>query len=222
MKKSILKWLLPLLLFPILIYSDLTGLPAPYNQVDLMGFDGDGFYVNEEDIKDIFSKNTIQTGIEVGCWLGASTRHIASLLPQGGKLYAVDHFLGSEEHQNNGRIHRLYRQFLSNVIHAGLTDKIIPVKMYSLEAAQYLSNITADFIYIDAGHKTEDVLADLRAWYPRVREQGVFCGDDWEWPSVRAAVQIFAEERNLIIESRVNFWRLIKPTQNSEDKSASL
>lgn len=36
-----------------------------------------------------------------------------------------------------------------------------------------------DFIYIDANHSYEAVRADLEAWFPKLRSNGMFCGDDY-------------------------------------------
>jgi hypothetical protein len=82
--------------------------------------------------------------------------------------------------------------------------------MTSLEAAKYLKLIKPDLVYIDAEHTTEAVMKDLRAWYPFVQENGVLCGDDWSWHTVREAVEQFASDENLQIESVQNFWLLKK------------
>jgi hypothetical protein len=137
---------------------------------------------------------------------------MARCLPENGIVYAVDHWKGSVEHQAGGsawipEVEHLYEYFLSNVIQAGLTRKIIPVKMDSLEAAKQLQ-IRADLIYIDASHETHAVYADLKAWYPHLRPDGVLCGDDWTWNSVREAVKMFARENKLAIKASGNFWRL--------------
>jgi hypothetical protein len=161
----------------------------------------------------------VKTIIEVGSFLGLSTRHIASHLPKGGKVYAVDHWKGSIEHQPGGSAWHpslpfLYEQFLSNVIHAQLTHKIIPLRMDSAEAAALpcfvLKTVIPDLIYIDASHETEAVYADLTRWYPFVQGHGILCGDDWTWPSVRFAVEQFASEQGLAISAGFNFWRLIE------------
>lgn len=196
------------------LYGDMRhDLPEPYNTVDVLPFDGQGWYMNGSQMRELIKKKNVKIVIEVGSWLGASTRHIASVLPKGGKVYAVDHWKGSVEHQEgqdawSPHLPHLYEQFLSNVIHAKLTNKIIPVKMDSLEAAWHLRHIVPDLIYIDAGHETDDVYADLNAWYPFVQGRGILCGDDWTWQSVRLAVEIFARERNLKINASGNFWRL--------------
>lgn len=189
-------------------------LPEPYNSIEVLPFDPQGWYANAQQITAIVQSRPIKTVIEVGSWLGASTRHIASIIPEGGKVYAIDHWLGSVEHQEGGSAYYkalpyLYEQFLSNVIHAGLTDKIIPLKMTSLQAAQYLGNnldTPADLIYLDAGHDTKSVYNDMCAWYPFVEGHGLLCGDDWCWKSVRKAVHRFASENDMEITASGNFW----------------
>ncbi len=158
----------------------------------------------------------VKVVIEVGSWLGRSTRHIARRVQEGGKVYAVDHWLGSSEHQvgeanyHEGLDH-LYEQFLSNIIHKKLTDRVIPIRMASAEAAQFLSDVKPDMVYIDADHSTEGVYRDLTLWFPYVKGHGILCGDDWTWETVQVAIKRFAKEMGLVIESKHNFWRLKEP-----------
>jgi predicted O-methyltransferase YrrM len=180
----------------------------PYKNVELLPFNPHGWYSNARRIEEIFKSRKIQTVVEVGSWLGCSTRHIATLLPQGGKVYAVDHWLGSTEHVGNEFVPQLYQQFLSNVIHAKLTDRIVPVKMESVKAAQHLKDLKVDLVYIDGAHDTESVLQDLRAWYPFVKGHGVICGDDWTCSTVADAVTLFAKENHLKIFQLRCFWKL--------------
>lgn len=110
----------------------------------------------------IFYKIQPKVVIELGSWLGASTRHIAQLLPEDGIVYAVDHWLGSIEHHTPSFSHylpTLYEQFLSNVIHSGLEHKIFPVRMSTLEAVELFRNegIQPDLIYVDASHDEDSV-----------------------------------------------------------------
>ncbi|MBI2352788.1 class I SAM-dependent methyltransferase [Candidatus Dependentiae bacterium] len=203
------------------IISNFQDLPAPYNSLKiLLPYDDHGFYLNADWIKMLFKNNNIKNGIEIGSWLGKSTRHIASLLPSNGTLYAVDTWKGSAEHQPEINVFNtacklptLYEQFLSNVIHANLVHKIIPIRMTSLDASQHLSDLKQkiDFIYIDAAHDTESVLQDLEAWYPYILEpKGIICGDDWGCDSVKIAVAIFAQKYSLTIYADHYFWFLKK------------
>lgn len=62
-----------------------------------------------------------------------------------------------------------------------------------------------DFIYIDAWHTYESVTKDLIAWYPKLKEGKLFCGDDYmlahDHPESKfeivEAVEDFCKERNI-------------------------
>ncbi len=190
--------------------------PEVYQNVTVLPFDPHGWYGHHAVFRKLIRKSRAKVAIEVGSWLGASTRDIAKLLPGNGVVYAVDTWKGSVEHQpgepyTHPAIHYLFQQFLSNVIHEGLQGKIIPVRAASIEAAERLAqlNIKADFIYMDAAHDYNSVYQDLRAWYPFLREGGIFCGDDYTWPGVAQAVQQFAQENNLHITADY-LWRLVR------------
>jgi len=207
------KWLCSAAVFVFAIAHADT-LPSPYDSVkEIHPFVDFGWYNNASHLHDLIAKHQVKTIVEVGVFLGKSAMDMARHLPQDGVLYAVDHFLGSVEHQKGQTfwhpcVPYLYEQFLSNVIHAKLTHKIIPIRMASLEAAIALKEIKPDLIYIDASHDTESVYKDLCAWFPFVQGKGILCGDDWWCPAVRAAVERFAKERGLTIFSSVSFWQL--------------
>lgn len=197
--------------------SPLSGkeLPEPYNKVvDLLPFDPQGWYGHALAMEETFNRVHPKVVIEVGCWFGASTRHMASLLPDGGILYAVDHWLGSIDHQPghpcwSPKLPFLYEQFLSNVIHAELTDKIIPVRMDSIEASKFLAPLSADLIYIDASHDYDSVYMDLAAWYPFVQGHGILCGDDYlngDGLPIKRAVDQFAKDHFLRVHNVGSFW----------------
>ena len=190
--------------FPILSpYTiNLKKLPAPYNQLQqILPFLNWGMYFNSEYLKKILQNNNIVNVIEIGSLYGLSTRHLASMLPENGKLYAIDSW---EYHK------LMYEQFLSNIVLTGMTQKIIPIKQRSDQAIEQMKSygIIFDLIYVDGDHETEGVLTDLELYYPLVHSKGVICGDDWLLSSVRKAVEIFAQEHQLTIYAACNFWFL--------------
>lgn len=83
-------------------------------------------------------------------------------------MYAVDHWRGNVDWKIQPDFTEkqklYYLQFLSNVIHAGLCHKIIPMKMESLEAAKIIDFIP-DLVFIDGSHDYESVYNDITAWY---------------------------------------------------------
>ncbi len=183
----------------------------PYDSIEDLPFDSHGWFGNGDNLEKIINEKQPQVVIEVGSWLGLSTRFIAGNIPEGAKVYAVDTWRGSPQesvHLQDPRLPYLYQLFLSNVKHAGLADKIIPIRMDSLEAAKALK-VKADLIYIDASHDTASVLADILHWYPHLKPDGVMCGDDWFWDTVRLAVQICARKFDKNIYSNGNFWCFI-------------
>lgn len=201
---------IPYAIIFLLMFCNLQGeeMPEPYRSINVLPFDGQGWFGNDVPLKNILHGMPIKTVLEVGSWLGCSTRFFATELPEDGKVYAVDTWLGSEEeilHQTDPRLPFLYQQFLSNIIHAGLTDKIIPIRMKSLEAAQAL-NIKADLIYLDGAHDTINVYNDILYWYPHLNEYGMICGDDWMWPTVQTAVNHAAKLFNKKVNFYANFW----------------
>lgn len=204
--------------------SSLNDLSFPYCDLKtVLPFDNHGWYSNSEWIEKLMTHNKVTTVVEVASWLGLSTRHIASLLQPNGKLYAVDTWQGSIEHheipQYAAKLPTLYEQFLSNMIHAKLTDIVIPVKMTSQKAAKVLFTElnSVDLIYIDAGHDTQSVFQDIQVYWPYVKNnQGILCGDDWWHDPVKVAVRIFAQAHHLTIYASDNFWFVKKEAEYTE------
>ncbi|MDJ0651884.1 MAG: glycosyl transferase family 90 [Simkaniaceae bacterium] len=203
---------------------EIENLPTPYNElVEILPYNSHGFYANRSEMEKLLAQHKPKCVIELGSWLGQSTCHIASCLPEDGKVYAIDHWLGSEEHQTPKRkdvshlLPTLYQQFLSNVIHKGLYRKIIPWKMTTKDAVAYAQQkgLPIDLVYVDASQDEESVYNDLCNWYPFVKDSGILCGDDWQWGKekgypVRRAVKRFALENNLIPIPSNTFWVLKK------------
>lgn len=184
-------------------------IPEPYRSIKDLPFDSQGWFINADPLKNLLNVKPAKIVIEVGCWLGASTRFLASTIPADGVVYAVDNWIPTEIHYiNDSRLPFLYQLFLSNVKHVKLTHKIIPVRMDSLEAAQAL-NVQADLIYIDANHSTAAVYKDIIAWSSHLAKDGIICGDDWEsWESVKKGVIQAAEKLNKDIGTSGNCWWL--------------
>lgn len=142
---------------------------------------------------------------EVGAWKGASAINMANLNQHWlQELVCVDTWLGSVEFWTedtryadlrikNGRPD-VYQTFMSNVVNSGLTHLITPFPATSLIAAELFRQkvFIFDMVYIDASHDTSDVIADITAWS---RLTKVLLGDDYDWPSVRAAVHEMAKQQ---------------------------
>ena len=87
------------------------------------------------------------------------------------------------------------------------THIIIPFRMKTTEAAKAL-NIKADLIYVDAAHDEQSAFEDIINWLPKLKENGIMCGDDWhrDHSGVIRAVQRVARQFNLTICHDGRFW----------------
>ena len=133
--------------------------------------------------------------LEVGSWLGLSTRMMADGLRNNkaavtGTVVAIDTWLGSPEHVGCEQLDTLYDQFVSNVMHKELQDYIIPFRISSVQAGHYLESksILADVVYIDAGHEYESVKLDIDVFWRLLRPGGYMIFDDYAWAGVKQAV----------------------------------
>jgi len=53
------------------------------------------------------------------------------------------------------------------------------IRMDSSASANMFPDEHFDFVYIDADHSYEGVVRDMKAWWPKVKKGGLFCGDDY-------------------------------------------
>ena len=143
--------------------------------------------------------------VEVGAFLGKSAVYMAVEIINSGKnikLDCVDHWQGSEEHNNNDEVNleRLYEDFLENI--KPVKGIINPIRANSIDASKLYKPNSLDFIFIDASHDTDSVKADVTYWMPRLKEDGVIAGDDINNEGVATAVKWFFDNEKLDIINR--------------------
>lgn len=144
------------------------------------------------------------TFVEVGSWKGRSAAFMGVEIINSGKpikLICVDTWRGSLEHKNDNEVinDTLYNTFLSNI--APVVSVLTPLRKTSLEASLEFEDNSLEFVFLDASHEYEDILADLEAWYPKVKPGGIFAGHDYHasrayWPGVAIAVDEWMAKRN--------------------------
>jgi cephalosporin hydroxylase len=157
--------------------------------------------------------------VEVGSWKGRSASFMGVEIINSKKaisLFCVDTWLGSSEHQNMDcvRNNTLYEEFLSNI--SPINDVITPLRMPSLEASRLFDDESIEFIFLDASHDYDDVLADIKAWYPKVKSGGVIAGHDYypngeHWQGVMKAVKEWSEADHHLVTVQECCWIVNKP-----------
>lgn len=165
-------------------------------------------------------------GCEVGVHLGVHAEEILRLWP--GELWLVDGWqdvpgdLASRVHwggdENQLRI-------LGRCMHrlAPYCARTRWLRAFSPQAAESFPDGFFDWVYLDGTHGYEQVKADLKAWYPKVRDGGLFCGHDYydgysagppEFVSgVKTAVDEFAAANGYLVFGRDENWHMVSPEQ---------
>jgi predicted O-methyltransferase YrrM len=146
--------------------------------------------------------------IELGSWLGSSTRFIADRCKH---VIAIDHWKGGPEHHNStwqsikGRLPKLYETFLRNCW--SRKDKITPLKMDTVEGLTECSKagVSPNLIYIDASHEYTDVIADLTL-AAKLFPKALIIGDDWERKGVHQAVMNYTYSKDIVLKVYGNVW----------------
>ena len=164
---------------------------------------------------------TTRLVVEVGSWLGRSTRFLAGRAPNA-HIVAIDHWLGSAEHRQDAELApwlpQLYETFLAECW--DYRHQIIPVRANSLEGMRRVAEagLEPDLVYIDADHSFHAVYADVTAALD-LFPQATIVGDDWDWESVRSAVLRILAERRLSCERLDNGWRIVRKTQSAAPRT---
>lgn len=125
--------------------------------------------------------------VEVGCWQGRSTRVLTD--NTNGYVFAVDHWRGSAEHAeflSHKPADFIWTEFNKNLGDRLRAGKVFPLHLPSVEAAELMSGMIFDMVFIDASHDYESVRDDIRSW--RLLTEGLLCGHDYGYPPVTKAV----------------------------------
>lgn len=204
-----------------------------YNNLELLPLDLRGWNGNHHIFSDLIKELKPKQIVEVGSWKGQSSINMAEVIKRENldtKILCIDTWLGAlefwliEKFNQDERSERnlllkngypqIYYQFLSNVVHTGNQNIILPLPLTSVLAAKFLlaRNIKAELIYIDASHEEDDVYMDIIGYWKILLDGGVMFGDDFQpaWPGVQNAVKKFSIENNIKYEQINNFWIMRK------------
>ena len=100
-------------------------------------------------------------------------------------------------------------------------ENIFQINNFSVNAARLFNDESIDFVYVDALHSYEGCMADLEAWYPKLKKGGILSGHDYgehphkpepDFPGVTRAVDEFFNSKNIEIheEDYMNYWGIKK------------
>lgn len=127
-------------------------------------------------------------GVEVGVFRGVLSRY---LLRKGvQRLFMVDNWLPAEEQPDHYRETRDYCAGLSRdeaaanraqalAVSSAYSERAVVIEMASVAASEKIGDRSMDFVFLDADHSYDGLMADIAAWSPKVRTGGWLCGHDY-------------------------------------------
>ncbi len=133
--------------------------------------------VNRESLPVLFDQLGLKRGAEIGVEKGMYSKVLLEKNP-GSTLFCVDPWLaypGYREHVSQEKLDgfleetKAYLQGLDFVI----------VRKLSVDAAREFPDESLDYVYIDGNHEFSHVVADICAWYPKVKKGGIVSGHDY-------------------------------------------
>lgn len=184
---------------PPLVFQEVSESEAVHGITtykDIQGwFDFSRLY--DDALRGVANGGPEETFVEVGAWLGKSAAYMAKEIKRTLKpvrFYAVDTWQGTPNEPamaeslaaNNGDVFPVFRK---NMLRAGVSDFVAPIRKTSVEAANDFPDGSCRFVFIDADHSYEAVKADIQAWWPKVKPGGMFAGHDIAECGVRRAVE---------------------------------
>jgi len=134
--------------------------------------------MNRTELASLFAELGFTVGAEIGTAAGDYAETLCKANPDLLLLHCVDKW--QPYHGYTDHTHKTTLDGFYNDAKARLAP--YPVFMHrewSLEAAKEFEDGSLDFVYIDANHRYEYVVADIAAWLPKVRSGGCIAGHDF-------------------------------------------
>jgi hypothetical protein len=128
--------------------------------------------------------DNVFTALEVGVREGFNAYQLLNTTDRLEELTLVDNYAGEFEKFENVMRETLKPFWNRCVFH----------KTDSISASNLIKDNSIDYIYIDGDHSEQAVLADIEAWYPKVKDGGVLAGHDWWKLDVKKSVIAFAQK----------------------------
>jgi len=147
---------------------------------------------------------TVRFGAEVGVWRGELSADLLRTFPDLS-LVMVDlwqPFGGSAMYDKDNNAQAMLKAMEDAIQNTKFADKRrLIVQRASTEEAKRWADGAMNFVFLDADHFYESVMADLLAWWPKLRNDGIMAGHDYDgmgdrrksWGVKRAVNEFFGK-----------------------------
>jgi len=137
-------------------------------------------------LRGLIDKYGWKHGAEIGVSAGRTTRHLLNHCPNLNMI-AVDFWPSVNEDGFSG-FDKKRVEFFRN-LRPYLGNRLRMIEKPSVEAVKLVEDDSLDFVFIDASHDEKNCTADIQAWSPKVKSDGMLLGHDFNWDTVKLAVE---------------------------------
>jgi hypothetical protein len=140
---------------------------------------------------------------EIGVLKGQTSAYLLKHCPRL-EMLLVDHWTPGDpsrdlpEHKKKGPGDHGYRSYARHdlasyrrqveALAMAYPGRATIMPMPSIEAADQVEDGSLCAAFLDGDHTTDGVIADIRAWAPKIAPGGVLCGHDWNLEAVAIAL----------------------------------
>jgi predicted O-methyltransferase YrrM len=136
-------------------------------------------------LKGHFQKNSVNV-IEIGARYGESSKVLLNNL-NVNKYIIIDPYTSYDEYSNDGFNKIILNDNDDNIFHKTkneletLHNNMVFYRTFSTDTntINAIENDSIDIIFIDGNHTYKYVLDDLENYYPKLKQNGIICGDDF-------------------------------------------
>lgn len=130
--------------------------------------------------------------VEIGSFSGGSTEVFALTCE---KVYSIDpydegeHLIQETRDGSEGTAKEILqtaeKMFIERM---SAYDNVVKIKQSSADAVSRFEDKSLDAVYIDGDHRYESVVDDIRRWMPKLNDDGIISGHDYDDSVVMQAV----------------------------------
>jgi predicted O-methyltransferase YrrM len=157
-----------------------------------------------------------KTIVEIGSWMGRSTRALGDNVVLGGVVFAVDHWAGAKGYYTQLTIKKLggpdvlYQKFRRNTADLIKDGTVVPIRSASQDAmaklTKKLGNWEVDLVFVDGDHSYSACMRDITDYLPLVRRGGVMAGHDYDQHGVVRAVKELFKKQAIRVVPGTRIW----------------